>query len=473
MTWDDVGNFFKGVGNSIVGVGKSVLDTVVDLGKGAADLVVHLPQHICDAVSNGTSRIAEGVDQMKNGAGFAGLANVLGGVINTVTPLGVIGDTVSDVALQNTELVEDELGNSKYVDKEGASTGIISSLAKSFINSDRRQQQAIKDAIAEGDAGKANLAMLGEWGSVGMGALSQATSVASIVCTATGVGAPVGIALSGASLGLNMGSRALDSALETDDLKNDVSSAVSKDIEKLKDEGRLTDENEDEYEQYLTSFYNATSVNGAGQVGALSKEDFEAAAVGNGLLLAPSGYTSLEDYDQSASFDPAYQKYIDLYQPYIDDGSYTADQVDRLAMMSVMHDNEEIDDETFYMNLHMVQYENYDLTTQQAMTLATLDAYKDMGAITQNEYVQVIQAEPVFDNLWDESKTNFFIPMKQDVQDRVLEKNGVENNGLLGSIVDKDAFENNSVVQNLSQIGQSVADYAAQKDADENSFSFA
>lgn len=422
--WKGVGDFFGNVGNTVkdaaCAVGNFVKDTACDIGKGAWSFVTKFPEHVTDAFNDGTSRFGEGVEQIKNGAGFSGFVSCLGGAIHAFTPSGWLVDTVNDVALENTDLVTDELGNSSYVAKEGASTGLFSSMFRGFANTDLRTQETISEAMESGDAGAANMAMLGQIGSTGTQVLSQALMTAGIVCDCTGVGAPVGLALQGGSLLVGMGSTYIEDSLKADDLAKDIDRAVEADVKRLTDSGQLSEENKDDYTEYLTKFYNTESVNGLGQTGCMSKEDFELLAAGNGLLNMSYDGMRAEGYPGDASAGDSYGEFRVYYADAVAKGLITDGQADRLSSLGSMYTDGDIDGETYYTNMHMIQYENYDLTEEQAMTLAVMDAYADLGYITQEEHRELLFSEPVFQDLIRDDGRIHILP-KQD-EDRGLSK---------------------------------------------------
>lgn len=433
--FESVGGFFSDAWDTVCGVGKTVADTVVDAGKTAVNFTVNFPKHVTSAFTDGVNRVMDGVDQMKSGAGFAGFVNCVGGAIHATSPMGWFVDAANDTALENTELVTDALGNSTYQANENASSGLVSSLLRGAVNTDRRGQESIRDALEEGDSGAANMAMLSQVGTTGTQVLSSAAMAAGVACQfVPGVGTGVGIALGVASQGLSMAGSYMEDGIKAADLESDIDKAVKKDVDRLTASGALSEENKDAYIEYLTKFYNTTSVNGLGQTGAMSKEDFELLAAGNGLLNMNTGGTDVSAYPDDMAGSGTYDIYADYYDQMVRDGSLSADQADRLSTLGAMYDEGQLDEETYLTNMHLIQYENYDLTEDQAMTLAVMDAYVDMGEITQEEHAQLLRTESVFDNLVQPDGT-VYIMMTDEAVDRMQQaQNGLQGGSLESAI---------------------------------------
>ena len=288
--------FFDGIkqfGSDVLAVGQQVAGTVLGTGaaalngaktlitdpakfvKDTGDNIGEAVRHVTGGFSDGAALIGEGWNESwATGNPGHFLWKALGGTAQMASmgTLHAFKEHVQDVAT----VKRDELGHMEgfeISDKADAITRILlrdNSRSMSIIaNGDK----AIKEAIAEGDADKANRVL----GQVVSGAVVQpigeslkvagpaAVAAAGAVLTATGVGAPVGVSMLAAggsfAAGMVMQGKGANDMLdfEIESVADTANRKVNAEIDALKAMGRLSDEQEDDYRETMGTYYMSSS----------------------------------------------------------------------------------------------------------------------------------------------------------------------------------------------------------------------
>lgn len=426
-----------------LGAGQAVLDgtytAITDPEKFASDVKNNIGEglsHVTDSWSKGADTIATGWAEMKDGRT---LWNALGKTVDGVGQIASMGisDAIEDHLEETMEEHRDELGNvTGYTAKEG--TDYIT--RRMIENSSERRalvtnsEEEIAEAIAEGDrsrvtdldkklfaattgqdikktaeivgttalvvgsvaaaipTGGASVAAGGSALAVIGSTAGQAAAKAATKAVVKKVAFKVGEAAVVAGLGSNILSNN-DIALNEMNISDDISDAISEQVEALKAAGRLSEDQVDKYTEVMTTYYNATCYNAMDPNFAVNN-GFESNAQMRDWLLENNGLPTLGEAS-SMSQEELDGAYVSYYEDMSDAAGLTQEGAALMGRVASAYAGGKLTQEQYAIAVCRLQCEALDLTDDQKDAYAAYSSKLCLGRITEEQFYEKVGNDPL------------------------------------------------------------------------------
>lgn len=422
--WNDVGKAIGTGVSTLAGVGlqvtKGVVGTGVSIVKGGVTAVTNPKKFVEDVHENlstwgsyigksaksGTDMIKEGWDDVKKG-GNPGLLFVkaMGGMaqISSLGMTAAVGEHLEKTVIEET----DELGNvSGYSTKEGtdALTRLgVWAFGKTAANA-KNINTEIEEALDSGDAKKANkifgqaaLAAGGKAVKVAGIAVGVAAAIptggASLGAVAAGIATGSGIAFGAAAIGNRMTEHgevqfdALNVEDDVEDMKNEyIKAALAA--------GNITEADAEAYGKivetvYQNATYKAMDPTVIQQMGYSNAKEMTSA------MLQAYGYDTgnLAVIDMSREDKSAL--YMEQFQQYVDDGTYTSEQAQAMANLQVSYEAGDLDLRGYSRSMAYVSVYETGMSGAEKSTYADRVAGLVCGDYSPDQFQEMIRTDPL------------------------------------------------------------------------------
>ena len=447
-------NGAKQFGADIIGVGHQVLSTTLSTGqaildgtytaltdpkKFASDVKNNIGEglsHVTDSWSKGADTIATGWSEMKDGRT---LWNALGKTVDGVRQIASMGisDAIEDHLEETMEEHRDELGNViGYTAKEGTDY-----ITKRMIESgsERRalvtnSEEEIAEAIAEGDTERVTdldkklfAATTGKdikkaaevigttalvVGSVaaaiptGGASVAAGTTALAVVgstagqtvakTAATKVISKVAFKVGEAAVVAGIGSNILsnnDIALDEMNIADDISDAISEQVEALKSSGRLSDDQVDKYTEVMSTYYRATCYNSLDPDFAVNN-GFESNEQMRDFLLSANGLPTLGE-SASMSQDELDTAYASYYGDMSGAASLTQEGAELMGRVAAAYAGGQLTRDQYTIATCRLQCEAFDMTDDQKDAYAAYASKLCLGRITEDQFYETVANDPI------------------------------------------------------------------------------
>lgn len=436
-------------GKDVIGVGKQVAGMTFDAGaaildggytaitnpakfiKDVGNNVASYAEHVSDSWTKGAETIGKGWSEMKDGRS---LWNALGCTVNGLGQMSSMGlsDMWDDHVEATMETHRDELGNvTGYTAKEGTDyitqrwieggaerRALVQNseeeIAEAIADGDKERVSELDDKLFQATTGK-DLAKIATTTAVIAGVVAAVpTGGASLAGTAGVLVAHAGtIAAASAATGVVAGGVGENRAIDLDEmnLQDDISDAISSQVEALKASGRLAEDQVEAYTDVMTTYYKST-LYGSADPNLAANSGFSSNEEMRDWLLANNGLPTLGEAGnmERGELDSAYGSYYDDMAGY---GVMDRQIAAAMATFGSAYAAGEITQEEYAKCACRVQCEMFDITDEQKDAYAAYSADLALGNITPDEFAGAVASDPSFAGYITEN--GFELPLAEGV----------------------------------------------------------